>query len=117
MPFYKYNKSAIIHFINKLPVNIPDLAATKLLLVGLDGVTILNLQSLGGVSVGDSLAVVEETQGRLLLALSLAEGVDQFLELCGLLDLEENLRRRVGDLDVDVLGAIDLGLCFLRHLC
>lgn len=85
--------------------------------MSLDCVAVLNLQSLGGVGIGDTLAVVQKSQRRLLLALSLAKGVNQLLELCGLLDLEENLRRRVGHLDVDVLGAVDLGLGFIRHLC
>lgn len=84
--------------------------------MGLDSVAILNLESLGGVGVGDTLTVVEESEGSLLLTLSLAEGVDELLELCGLLDLEEDLRGGVGHLDVDVLRVV-LCLFRLRHLC
>lgn len=42
------------------------------------------------------------------LALTLAEGVHELLELGGALDLEENLVVVVGDLDVQVLGLLRL---------
>lgn len=60
--------------------------------------------SIGCVCGLNALAVEEEAHGLDVLALALAEGRHELLELCGPLDLEEDLVVVVCDLDVEVLG-------------
>ena len=57
-----------------------------------------------GVAGVDSGAVEEEAHAGEGLALTLAEGVHELLQLGGALDLEEDLVVVVGHLDVQVLG-------------
>ena len=57
-----------------------------------------------GVAGVDSGAVEEEAHAGEGLALTLAEGVHELLQLGGALDLEEDLVVVVGNLDVEVLG-------------
>jgi len=59
-----------------------------------------------GVAGVDSGAVEEEAHARERLALTLAEGVHELLQLGGALDLEEDLVVVVGHLDVEVLGRL-----------
>lgn len=54
----------------------------------------------------DSGAIEEEAHAGEGLALTLAEGVHELLELGSTLDLEEHLVVVVGDLDVQVLGLL-----------
>lgn len=61
---------------------------------------------LGIVGRVDSGAVEEEANAGEGLALTLAEGVHELLQLGGTLDLEEDLVVVVGDLDVEVLGLL-----------
>ena len=61
---------------------------------------------LGVVGRVDSGAVEEEANAGEGLALTLAEGVHELLQLGGTLDLEEDLVVVVGDLDVEVLGLL-----------
>lgn len=56
----------------------------------------------------DSAAVEQEADGAGRLALPLAEGIHQLLELRGALDLEEDLVVVVRHLDVEVLGLLRL---------
>jgi hypothetical protein len=51
----------------------------------------------------DSASVKEESNRVRRLALSVTEGIHQFLELCRPLDLEEYFVVVVGDFDVEVL--------------
>lgn len=73
----------------------------------------------GGV---DSLAIEEESDAGGGLALTLAEGVHELLQLGGALDLEVDFVVVVRDLDVEVLAALGLlrrrsgvGHCFLSR--
>lgn len=52
----------------------------------------------------DSLAVEEEAHALRALALPLAEGIHELLQLCGALNLEEHLVVVVRDLDVQMLS-------------
>lgn len=61
---------------------------------------------LGVVRRVHSRAVEKEANAGEGLALALAEGVHELLELGGALDLEEHLVVVVGDLDVQVLGLL-----------
>lgn len=54
----------------------------------------------------DSLSVEEEAHTLGRLALSLAEGIHEFLELSGALDLEEDLVVVIRDLDVQMLRGL-----------
>lgn len=70
--------------------------------------------SIGGVSRLDALALEEEPDRAQSLALALAEGAHELLELGGLLDLEEDLVVVIGHLDVEVFG-LGGGLLGLTH--
>lgn len=64
-----------------------------------------------GVLFADALALVQEPQASGFLASTLAEGVENLLQLRRLLNLKVNIGRRVGNLDVDVFGfGLDFGL-------
>jgi len=79
-------------------------SAADLLLVDLEGVTVLHVERFRVVAGVDSGAVEEEAHAGEGLALTLAEGVHELLQLGGALDLEEDLVVVVGHLDVQVLG-------------
>lgn len=100
---------------------------TDLLLVNLEGVSVLHLELFNAsvlaykqklrqmsthrfrvISGVDSLAVEKESHTCGALALALAEGVHELLELGGALDLEVNFVVVVGHLDVQVLAAFRL---------
>lgn len=60
--------------------------------------------SFGGISRLHTRALEQEANRAETLALTLTEGSHELLELCGALDLEENLVVIVRDFDVEVLG-------------
>lgn len=68
--------------------------------------TLLFTHHLGVVGRVDSGAVEEEADASEGLALTLAEGVHELLQLGCALDLEEDLVVVVGHLDVEVLGLL-----------
>lgn len=59
--------------------------------------------SIRAVSWSDTTTIEEESDGCGGLSLSLAEGIHQFLQGGGTLDLKEDLVVVVGDLDVEML--------------
>lgn len=79
-------------------------ATTDLLLVDLQSVSVCHLERIWGISGLDALALEEKPDRSQTLALSLAEGGHELLELRAALDLEEDLVVVVGNLDVKVLG-------------
>lgn len=78
------------------------LATTNLLSVGLDDVVILHVQVIWSLVWLDPDTVVQESQRIHFLALSLGKGLHQSSQRGGPLDLEENLGRAIGNLQVDV---------------
>lgn len=78
----------------------------------LEGIAILHLERIGCISGLDSRAVEKKSHGAGRLSLALAKGAHKLLQLCGTLDLEEDLVVVVGDLDVEVLG---VGGCLLTR--
>jgi len=80
----------------------------------LEGIAILHFECVGCICGLDALTVEEEAHGLDILALTLAEGRHKFLELCGSLDLKEDLIVVVCDLDVEVLGGRSSALVALR---
>lgn len=83
------------------------------------------LRVVGGV---DALTVEEEATALRLLALSLAEGIHELLQLCRALDLEEDFIVVIGHLDIKVFAlfwrwlwcvAVATGRirAVLRHFC
>ena len=69
---------------------------TDLLQDGIDLVSILELEHLGGLVVIHTLAVEEEAEGGLGDALALGVGLEDFAHLGGLLDLELGLLAVLG---------------------
>lgn len=61
--------------------------------------------SIRAIGWRDTATIEEETDGSWSFALSLAEGIHQFLQGSGTLDLEEDLVVVVGNLDIQVLAA------------
>lgn len=97
-----------LHPFQKALVDKPT--ASNLLLVNLKSVTVLHLESVGGIVWLDSLALEKEAHGVDGLALALAERAHQLLQLGGLLYLKEDLVVVVRHLNVEVLR---LGGCLL----
>lgn len=83
-------------------------AATDLLLMDLESVAVLHVESLWVIGGVDSLTIEEESHAGGSLALTVAEGIHELLELGGALDLEVDLVVVIGDLDVKVLAALGL---------
>jgi len=104
-------------------------AATDLLLMDLESVAVLHVELWARVRCGskdgggdikatthslwviggvDSLTIEEESHAGGSLALTVAEGIHELLELGGALDLEVDLVVVIGDLDVKVLAALGL---------
>jgi hypothetical protein len=77
--------------------------AADLLLVNFQGVAVGHFERIGRIRGLDTRAVKEESDRANGLALALAKGVHELLELSAALDLEEDLVVVVGDLDVEVL--------------
>ena len=74
--------------------------ATNLLLMDLERVAVLHLEGVGRVGRLDALALKEEAHRVQALALTLAKGVHELVELGRTLDLEEDLVVVIRDLDV-----------------
>jgi len=77
--------------------------ATNLFLVHLERVAVLHFERFWRVRGLHTSAVEQESDSSRNLALTIAEGVHQLLQLCSPLDLEEDLIVAVGNLDVQVL--------------
>jgi len=78
--------------------------ASDLLLVDFQRVAISHVERVRRILWPNAGAVKEEANGGNLLALALAKGIHQLLQLGGPLDLEEDFVVVVGHLDVEVLG-------------
>lgn len=87
-----------------------SVSPTNLLAVGLDDVVVLHVEVVRGLVGLDADTVVEEAERVHLLALALGEGLHEPSERRGALDLEEDLGRAVGDLQVQVCLGLDVGL-------
>jgi hypothetical protein len=71
--------------------------------VDLKSISILHVKRIRAIRGLDATAIEQETDGSGSLALSLAEGIHQFLESSGPLDLEEDFIVIVRDLDIQML--------------
>lgn len=76
----------------------------NLLLVHFQSIAIGHVQRVRCVFGAHAGTIEQETDGRQLLSLALAEGVHELFQLCCALDFEEDLVVIIGDLDVEVLN-------------
>lgn len=77
--------------------------AADLFLVHFESVSVLHIERLRVVGRLDTLSIEEEAHTRNVLALTVAKGVHELLQLSGSLDLEEDLIVVVRNLDIKVL--------------
>jgi len=80
-----------------------SICTSDLLLVDLKSISILHVKRIWAICGLDATAIEQETDGSGSLALSLAEGIHQFLESRCPLDLEEDFIVVIRDFDIQML--------------